>query len=218
MAASSENANNDRLSTGEVAAALAPYRVVLSDQQLSAIACYVQLLIDWNESINLTAIENPAEIVAKHFGESIFAASAVHCISGRLADVGTGAGFPGLALKIAIPDLNVLLIEPNNKKCAFLTEVKRSLGLTGVEIFRGRYAEASHSVHGFDFVCSRALGNYRELLRWSRTSMNAHGRVILWLGTDDSVSIVKTAGWSWDVPIPIPHTQRRVIQVGTPTP
>src|SRR5579864_1965983 len=199
MTTSSEDTKNERLSTGEVAAALAPYRVVLSDQQLSAISRYVQLLSTWNESFNLTAIENPIEIVAKHFGESIFAVSAVPGISGRLADAGTGAGFPGLSLKIAIHDLDVLLIEPNNRKCAFLTEVKRELGLSGVETFRGRYDETNHSTHGLDFVCSRALGNYSDLLRWARTSLNPKGRVILWLGTDDSIAIAKTAGWSWDV-------------------
>ena len=213
-----ESHQSDKLSTGEVAAALLHYGVALSDQQLSAIATYVHLLITWNESVNLTAIEDPAEIVAKHFGESIFAASSVEFTSGRLADAGTGAGFPGLALKIAFPDLNVLLIEPNNKKCAFLTEVKRSLGLTGVDIFRGRYQEIEKSIHGFDYVCSRALGNYRDLLRWARTSLNPGGRVVLWLGTDDSVAIAKTAGWSWSVPTPMPNSQRRVIQVGTPTP
>lgn len=205
-----------RPSVGEVACALAPYGVPLSDQQLWAIARYVALLIKWNQSINLTALEDPMEIVAKHFGESIFAASAHPGISGRLADVGTGAGFPGLPLKIAIPDLELFLIEPNNKKCAFLSEIKGTLGLDGVEVFRGRYEEIAASTQRFDFVCSRALGNYRNLLRWARTLLSPGGRVILWLGSDDSLIVSRTPGWAWQVAIPIPNSQRRILQVGSP--
>jgi 16S rRNA (guanine527-N7)-methyltransferase len=215
--ANSSNTDNDRLSTGEVAVALAPYGVILTGQQLSAISCYVQLLITWNQSVNLTAIDNPMEIVARHFGESIFAASVVSGVSGRLADVGTGAGFPGMPLKIAFPEMNLLLIEPNHKKCAFLTEVKGALGLTGVEIFRGGYEEAGPSTQGLDFICSRALGNYRHLLRWAKAALNPQGRVILWLGTGDSLAIARTTGWRWSVPTPIPTSERRVIQVGAPT-
>jgi len=205
------------LSIGEVAAALSPYGVILADAQLYAIARYVHLLITWNQSVNLTALEDPMEIVAKHFGESIFAASVVPEIFGRLADVGTGAGLPGIPLKIALPDLILFLIEPNNKKCAFLTEVKGALGLTGTEIFRGRYEETTESEKGFDFICCRALGNYRHLLRWAKTALEPQGRVILWLGTDDSLVVGRTSGWTWEVPTPIPQSQRRVIQVGRPS-
>ena len=206
------------LSLGEVAAALAPYGVVLGDEQLAAISRYVQMLISWNQSVNLTSLEDPMEIVAKHFGESIFAASVVQNISGRLADVGTGAGFPGIPLKIAFPDLILVLIEPNNKKCAFLNEVKVALRLAGVEILRARYEETTTEMQNFDFICSRALGNYRQLLRWARMALKPKGRVILWLGTEDSLAIGRTGGWRWDVPAPIPESRRRVIQVGTPDP
>lgn len=214
--ASGENDEREILSTGEVAALLAPYGVRLDDQQLSAIAAYTHLLIKWNQSVNLTAIEDPQEIIARHFGESIFAASVISGISGRLADAGTGAGFPGMPLKIAIPSIQLLLIEPNNKKCAFLTEAKRSLGLRDVELFRGRYEDTHGPGRELDFVCSRALGGYRELLRWARTALAPHGRVILWLGADDSLALSKTPGWTWQLPIPIPQSQRRLIQVGTP--
>jgi 16S rRNA (guanine527-N7)-methyltransferase len=208
--------SQEPLSLGEVASALAPYGVSLSDAQLAAIARYVQILLAWNKSINLTAIEDQTEVFARHFGESFFANSVISMQFGRLADVGTGAGFPGIALKIAFPDLHVTLIEPNHKKCAFLTEVKLSLGLTGVEIVKERYEDVIGAAKSFDFVCSRALGNYRQFLRWARSATNTDGSVILWLGTEDSIVITRTNGWIWGVPVPIPESRRRVILVGRP--
>ena|SRR5579862_7329875 len=208
--------SREPLSLGEVAFALAPYGVTLSDAQLAAIARYVQILLAWNKSINLTAIEDPTEVVARHFGESIFANSVIPVQFGRLADVGTGAGFPGMALKIAFPDLHVTLIEPNHKKCAFLAEAKLSLGLTGVEIVKERYEDVIGAAKPFDFLCSRALGNYRQFLRWARPATKTDGSVILWLGTGDSIVISRTNGWTWRVPVPIPESRRRVILVGRP--
>jgi len=216
---STENTpQNERLSIPEVAAALHPYGVTLAESHLSDISHYVQTLLKWNKMINLTALEDPAEIVAKHFGESIFAASVIPEISGRLADVGTGAGFPGLPLKIAFPGINLLLIEPNNKKCAFLTEITQELGLVGVEIYRARYEETVQLGQKLDYVCSRALGNYRHLLRWAKTTLKLDGKVVLWVGTDDSTLIGQTKGWIWRVPTPIPNSLRRVILVGKPIP
>lgn len=207
------------LSLEQIALALAPFTqgLRLSPGQMERIREYVDLLLLWNRSMSLTSIENPAEIVARHFGESIFAASAVPVQRGRLADAGSGAGFPGLPLKIVCEELRVVLIEPNQKKCAFLNEVKRTLELDSVEVSRSRYEE--HSMNGsvgFDFVCSRALGDYRRLLRWSKTVLRPDGRVVLWLGEEDSLLISKTPNWSWDVPIRIPESSRRVIQVGRP--
>ncbi len=113
---------------------LAPYGVPVSAQLAGAIRCYIELLLLWNQKINLTAIRKPREILERHFGESIFAAHAVAISAGRLADLGSGAGFPGLALKLVCPGLTVQLIEANTKKAVFLSEVCRVLNLSGVEI------------------------------------------------------------------------------------
>jgi 16S rRNA (guanine527-N7)-methyltransferase len=204
------------LSRREIAAALAPFGVPLSDTQVAAIETYLRLLLAWNRSINLTALEDPLEIVTRHFGESIFAASVFSMRSGRLADVGSGAGFPGMALKIAMPGIDVVLIESNRKKCAFLTEVKGALGLAGVDIIRDRYEKYQVQPHGFDFMCSRALGNYRNFLRWGKSPLKPRGQVVLWLGTDDSTLIGNTPGWNWLLPKPIPESRRRVILSGSP--
>ena len=206
------------LSLEQIAHALSPFAagVHIPSGALERIQAYIELLTAWNRSISLTAIDDKLEVVVRHFGESIFASSAVPIRSGRLADVGSGAGFPGLPLKIVSDVLDVVLLEPNLKKSAFLNEVKRALALNHVDVSRTRY-EDYNAVCRFDFVCVRALGDYRRLLRWARTALAPNGRVVLWLGKEDSILVVRTRGWSWDLPIRIPESSRRVIQAGRPT-
>ena len=86
-----------------------------TQEQAEKVAQYMQLLLEWNQSFSLTSVTNPSEILSRHFGESMFATSIVPIRQGRLADVGSGAGFPGLAIKIMRPELDVVLIEPNKK-------------------------------------------------------------------------------------------------------
>src|SRR5215472_8865846 len=157
------------LSAVDIALALSPYvRVSLSDEQLARIATYLSVLRKWNQTIPLTSIEGEKEILTRHFGESMFAASLLPMQAGRLADVGSGAGFPGLALKIMANQLQVTLIESSTKKCAFLRELKTTLALSGVEILRGRYEDVASGGNSFDFVCSRALGQNNRLLQWAK--------------------------------------------------
>lgn len=200
-----------------IAATLAPFRVRFSQEQLRHVQDYVSLLLKWNKSINLTAIEDPIEILSRHFGESLFAASFLKIGASRLADVGTGAGFPGLPLKIASPDLELVLFESNAKKCAFLTEISQRLGLAAVSVRRERYEEFEPSGTGFDFVCARALGDYPVFLPWARRILKSDGRVVLWLGTDESIRIGRRKGFSWEAPVSIPESRRRVILVGKPS-
>jgi 16S rRNA (guanine527-N7)-methyltransferase len=209
---------NDGLSLEEIAHGLSPYVAkAVSDGQLVSIASYLALLKKWNQTISLTSIEEDAEIVARHFGESMFAGSLLPMERGRLADVGSGAGFPGLPLKIAFPELQVTLVEPNIKKCAFLREVQATLGLSGLKIVRSRYEDFEAPPTSFDFVCSRALGGYKRLLQWCRGVLKARGHVILWLGTEDSNLLTKTKGWNWELPVSIPESRRRVVLAGRPS-
>lgn len=212
----SEN-ENARLSLEEITRILSPYvGNAVTDPQLVSIAQYLALLKRWNHTIPLTSIEDDTEIVARHFGESLFAGSLVPLERGRLADVGSGAGFPGFPLKIAFPELQVTLLEPNVKKCAFLREVQGILGISGVDVVRSRYEDFSAAPNSFDFVCSRALGSYGRLLKWSKTVLKPKGYVILWLGTEDSNLLAKTKGWRWGLPVSIPESRRRVILTGRP--
>ena len=208
---------NARLSLEEIARTLSPYvDKPVTDPQLARIARYLALLKKWNQTIPLTSIENDTEIVARHFGESMFAGSLFPLERGRLADVGSGAGFPGFPLKIAFPELQVTLVEPNVKKCAFLREAQRILGISGVEVVRSRYEDFSAAPNSFDFLCSRALGGYGRLLQWSKTVLKPKGCVILWLGSEDSNILARTKGWNWALPVSIPESRRRVVLTGKP--
>jgi 16S rRNA (guanine527-N7)-methyltransferase len=202
------------ISLETLSATLAPFRSELSQGQLLAIQEYISLLLEWNRSINLTAIDDPLEILARHFGESLYGASILRLGKSRLADVGSGAGFPGLATKIVSPETELVLFESNVKKRAFLTEISQRLKLSGVVIMRGRYEEYRPADEGFDFVCARALGEYPVFLPWARSVLKPTGRVALWLGTDESIRLGRRPEFSWDVPVPIPESRRRVILVG----
>ena len=208
---------NAQLSLEEIARTLSPYvGKAVTDPQLASIARYLAVLKKWNQTIPLTSIEDDTEIVARHFGESMFAGSFFPLERGRLADVGSGGGFPGFPLKIVFPELQVTLVEPNMKKCAFLREAQGVLGISGVEVVRSRYEDFSTAPNLFDFICSRALGGYGRLLKWSKTVLKPKGYVILWLGIEDSNLLARTKGWSWGLPVSIPESRRRVILMGRP--
>jgi 16S rRNA (guanine527-N7)-methyltransferase len=193
---------------------LEPYGVLVKAGANDAIKEYIRLLMHWNRRIALTALTDPEEILRFHFGESLFASHAVPIEIGRLADVGTGAGFPGLALKLFRPELYVTLFESNAKKCVFLREVVRSLGLTEVEVVRQRFEDYASSGPKFDFIASRALGSFDALLSWSPSTLADHGRAVLWVGLEDARRISTTEGWAWKKPITIPGTRNRMLLVG----
>src|SRR5689334_6164175 len=111
------------LSSADLAPLLTPYYPMYSVHLGDRIRAYIALLSEWNRKISLTAVTDPIEIVKFHFGESLFAAYTLEIGDGRLADVGSGAGFPGIPIALAVPCVQVTLIEANAKKAAFLYEV-----------------------------------------------------------------------------------------------
>ncbi len=209
-------ASNIELKDREIREALAPFSILPSDDQIGKIRDYVQLLLKWNRSISLTAVKDPIEIVARHFGESIFASKLLPVENCRLADVGTGAGFPGLALKIACPTIHLILIESNKKKCAFLSEVIRILGLTDVEVRADRFEQIRPEAIEANLITSRAVGEFKQLLRWSTNALAHRGHLMLWVGAEDSTRISSNGGWTWQPPVRIPDSQRRFILIGRP--
>jgi 16S rRNA (guanine527-N7)-methyltransferase len=192
--------------------ALGEFQIQVDSEQVASIQAYMKILLAWNAKVNLTAIRDPVEILYRHFCESMFAAVAVPLEAGRLADVGSGAGFPGLALKIVRPELEVFLIESNVKKATFLAEVVRELGLTEMHILVSRYEELNEEVAPLDTVCSRAVGEFAPFLKWA--GQVAARQAVLWIGGRDLEEARKVADWHWREPIPVPHSLRRFLLVG----
>lgn len=195
--------------------AMGEFQIELDSEQISAIQRYLSLLLAWNDKVNLTSIRDPLEMLYRHFCESMFAAIAVPLDQGRLADVGSGGGFPGLPLKIMRPQLDVFLIESNIKKATFLAEVVRDLGLSEIRVLVSRYEELSEEVAPLDVVCARAVGEYYQLLAWAGSKGVAAKQAVLWVGGNDLEEIVTIEGWDWRDPIAVPHSLRRFLLVGT---
>jgi 16S rRNA (guanine527-N7)-methyltransferase len=194
------------------------YGVSVSPELCPAIRTYVELLLRWNKTISLTAVTDPAEVLRFHFGESMFAAREVPIRHGRLADVGTGAGFPAVPISMVVPELSCLLIESNQKKATFLAEIVRTLGLRQVEVFRGRMEALSSSTEEFDFSIARALGMHDEFLSWSLTHLNSAGKVVFWIGDQDASQIASNQLWDWEAPSEIPGSKHRVLLIGAKAP
>jgi 16S rRNA (guanine527-N7)-methyltransferase len=201
-------------SSKAIARALADYRIKASYEQVAQIGTYIALLLRWNQKVNITAIRDPHDILVRHFCESMYAVPRGDVKSGRLADVGSGGGFPGLPIKIAVPDLEVLLIEPNAKRAAFLAEAIRELGLTRVHVLVRRYQELGEEIVPTEYVCARALGDYESLLTWAASPAPAANRALLWLGPAEIEKVTRIALWNWREPVAIPHSLRRFLLIG----
>ena len=202
-------------STDTIRRASTEFGVVVTDEQIRQIQQYMALLLKWNDAMNLTAIHDPLEILYRHFCESMFGARLIASSGGRLADVGSGGGFPGLPLKIARPDLEVCLIDSNVKKATFLAEVVRELGLPGARVLVSRYEELNEEITPLDIACSRAVGEFAQFLKWAASEQIAAKKVMLWIGGRDLDEVRGSKSWSWDEPVAIPQSLRRFILVGT---
>ena len=136
----------------------AGYGISLTGAQLDQLDVYAQVLVEYNQKVNLTAITDPEGIEDKHFVDSLLFASQPQ-VAGRMVDVGTGAGFPGIVAKIYKPDLELTLMEPTGKRVTFLQYACEQLGLTGVEFAKERAEEAARKQwrEAFDLAGARAV-------------------------------------------------------------
>jgi len=203
------------LTAQQIRSILESFELAAADPFCEQICAYIELLLRWNRRISLTAIESPEEIVRTHFAESLLAIKAVPNLHGRLADVGTGAGFPGLPLRMYIPDLQLSLVEPNSKKCAFLAEIVRTLELENVEIIPRRYEDVRRPDPPFDVVTARALGQFREFADWAESVLAPGGLVMVWTGPDGKSELQRKKPWIWPDPYVIPGSKHRLIVVGS---
>jgi 16S rRNA (guanine527-N7)-methyltransferase len=205
-----------------IAELLAPFTggELLARQLLSALQRYLDLLLRWNARVNLTAVRDPEKIVTRHFGESLFAAR-ILLHGGReaaarastLVDVGSGAGFPSVPMKLFAPQLELTLIESHNKKAVFLREVLRSLGLERAEVFGGR---AEHWAKTADLVTLRAVEQFERALPVAAKLVAENGRLGLLIGAGQVSTAQEVLGeqWRWWEPAAIPLSETRVVLLG----
>jgi len=193
------------------------FKLTLSYSQVEQIQQYTRILWAWNDKVNLTAIRDPLEVLYRHFCESMFGSALLPVENCRLADVGSGGGFPGLPLKIIRPDLQLFLVESNVKKATFLAEIIRELGLTDARVLVNRYQELGEELAPLDVVCSRALGDFPHFLAWAASPSVSAKQLLLWLGGRDLDEVRSQPSWTWSEPVSIPKSLQRFLLTGTRT-
>lgn len=200
---------------------LSPYTSELSETQIGQVVAYVDLLLRWNAKMNLTAIREPKEIVRRHFGESFYLARHLPLGTNGVIDIGSGAGFPGIPVKIARPELTMTLVEAQQRKATFLREVLRTIGLQA-EVRNARVEEVVRSggVQA-DLVTMRAVEKFETILPMAAklvrpTSEGIRSGVLaLLIGTSQLLRAKELLPqWQFSPEIPIPAAQKRVILLG----
>jgi 16S rRNA (guanine527-N7)-methyltransferase len=195
----------------------------MDHRQAGRFGRYGQILQQWNEKINLTAITDPVEIAVKHFLDSVAPWSAIPR-QGTLLDIGTGGGFPGVPLKILRPQQPMVLIDGVRKKINFVKQVVRELQLENIEVIQARAQELMrrHPESGpFDTIVSRALADSHTMIELAAPLMKPQGRLILYKGSGGEASIAQANeiqsgnarfdGSHWSYRLPVTGHRRAVL-------
>jgi len=209
----------DAVTGNQISELLSPFLEgsALSDDKVTALLTYLELLLRWNAKINLTAIREADGIVTRHFGESLFAAC--HLLpeasnNESAIDIGSGAGLPGIPLKIWAPGLTAKLVEANQKKATFLREVIRTLHLKNVEVLAQRAESVSETA---DLVTFRAVEYFGRVLQTAKGLVSRGGRIGILIGEGQVQTTELTMpDFQWEEPLPIPQSRNRVLLVGRP--
>ena len=171
--------------------------IELDENKAKALKIYKELLVEWNEKMNLTAITEDYEVIIKHFVDCL---ECTHLITDerKIIDVGTGAGFPGMVLAIYYPQIDFTLLDGLNKRLIFLEEVVNKLGLKNVKIVHARAEEAARNEEYFEFfdaVVSRAVANLPVLLEYTSPYVKVNGKCIVMKGDNakEELDLAKNA-------------------------
>jgi len=163
--------------------------ILLSEDQVDAFLVYLVELDKWNRKINLTAITNEQEIVVKHFLDSLSYLTGFKPMPAlRLLDMGSGAGFPALPIKIVHPEISVTLVESVKKKASFLRHIIRTLNLTGAEVADVRMEELSEAYRSaYDIVTARAFADMGSAIRAGTPFLKPGGLMVLSRGAGETI-------------------------------
>jgi len=158
--------------------------IIVTDEQMKKLDWFYKLLIEWNEKINLTTIIDEEEVYLKHFYDSLTLIKVVDLTDDvSLCDVGSGAGFPGVVLKICFPNLKVTLIDSLNKRVIYLNDIINKLGLDNIEAIHTRIEEYSRSnTERFDIITARAVTSIPILSEICSKALKLEGQLILMKG------------------------------------
>ena len=168
---------------------LAEFDIKLDGLAVNRLCTYNELLIEWNEKINLTALTAPEDVALKHFTDSLMLLRYIDIEEDarvRVIDVGTGAGFPGLVLKLARPDIRLTLLDSLQKRLTFLDTVCRALDIEDVELIHSRAEDGSRTElrDSFDIAVSRAVASMNTLCEYDMPYVRVGGRFIAMKGKD----------------------------------
>ena len=184
---------------------------------VARVETYLRFLAKWNARMNLTAIQAPLDVLKILLAESFFAAALVEDPNGPILDIGSGAGFPGLAMAVCRPELELILLEPRKKRAAFLGALRRELGLAGVAVWSRRIEECASS----DFselptvLTMRAVGTIKEVVERGIRFLQGSRRVLLFSSVQTAKGTMEgMKGICWRPPSPIPWNPEHLILLG----
>ena len=194
--------------------------ITLTEEQLKKLDKFYNLLIEWNEKINLTRITDKKEVYLKHFYDSLTIAKAINLSTQEtLCDVGTGAGFPGIVLKIAYPNLKITLIDSLQKRVNYLNTVIKELDLKNIVAIHSRGEEYKEK---FDVVTARAVANIEKLVNYTMHLVNENGVFIAMKGNIDEElndSVIKKINKKYTIVntqkflLPVENSNRSLITI-----
>lgn len=192
----------------EIARLLRPYVVMEpSAEMVGQIECYLEVFTRWSQRMNLSTVTRPAEMVQRHFGESLVLAEALPPFA-TLLDLGSGAGFPGLPIAMRWPDRHVTLAESQKKKATFLAEASSQMNLA-VEVWAGR-AEKLPIGRSFDVVALRAVDGMSTALKVARSLLRRGGTLAFFLGERGQMELPDES-WEEVRTIPVPNSPGRLL-------
>ncbi len=182
----------------------------LDDALVVSVQIHLDLLLRWNQHVNLTALRSPSEMLTRHFGESLFAARQLFPRDSQadVFDLGSGAGFPGLPMKYWAPRLHLTLIESHGKKATFLREVGRALQLTGFSVLHARAESISQRA---SLVTMRAVENFNQSLVSAARLVAPGGRLALLIGASQQEQALSLLPAGESTAVCLPSSSQRIL-------